>query len=78
MGSKFFVRETYAAMVKCRDCDWGSETFNGAEHAALRHIEKTGHAVNVERGEIWRRSDRVADSSAPWPNRRFKPVLPVK
>jgi len=38
------------AIVKCEDCDWGSESYKNAQALAAKHAKKYGHKVRGELG----------------------------
>lgn len=38
------------AIVKCEDCDWGTESYKNAQALAAKHAKKYGHKVSGELG----------------------------
>lgn len=44
---------TVHVIAVCCDCDKRWESYTTAVSEAQRHAAKTGHRVNVERGQTW-------------------------
>lgn len=44
-------RQTYGPRARCNECqrEWRAPTLREVEAVAIRHVEETGHPVNVHR-----------------------------